>query len=460
MNRRRRVSAAAVTGILLITSLLAACSANSSSTGASGSAASGSQGAATAADDPENANLTYWSWMEGDAPGADAWMKERVAEYAGLHPGVKIDLVPQSSDTLIGAFTTAAQTNSGPDIATQWATLPVLTPAWAGAVAPLDDLTLADTRSTWIGTQENTDQGKLWAMPIYLIGIPMAYNKNLFAKAGIAQPPATFDELLTACGKLKAAGITPIGAGNKDGSFGAWFFSNFGMQNLDNPSDLKNAIVGTSDIADPKYMGYLTALEKMMSGGCFNNDIASITGQEGFAKFNSGEAAMMWAPDGQVVQAAKALGADRIGVVKTPTWGTGKLANAYNTTQSSSVFITSWSEHPRAAAQFLTWLHNPANLKSWYAATEVFPADTTFDASMLTSDLTKALWALDSSPGSVWLENYLPPSLDTDGARAAGQVVTSGGTAAKAADMFVKATEKWRTQNPAEVESYTAWAVR
>ena len=33
----------------------------------------------TAADDPNNANLTYWYWAENDAPGANNWLKKEVA---------------------------------------------------------------------------------------------------------------------------------------------------------------------------------------------------------------------------------------------------------------------------------------------------------------------------------------------------------------------------------------------
>ena len=78
-------------------------------------------------------NLTYWYWAESDAPGANKWMKAMIAQYQKLHPKVHIKLVLQATDTLIGAFKTASQTKKGPDIATQWATLPVLTPAWTGA---------------------------------------------------------------------------------------------------------------------------------------------------------------------------------------------------------------------------------------------------------------------------------------------------------------------------------------
>ncbi|MEI8058007.1 MAG: extracellular solute-binding protein [Actinomycetes bacterium] len=451
--RSRKAIYGLAAGVAAVSLALSGCTASSDTP-----VASTSPSAATQGDDPENAALTYWYWGESDAPGANDWMKARIADYQTAHPGVTINFVEQSTDTLIGAFSTTAQTKSGPDIATQWATIPVLSQAWAGAIAPISDYVPASETDNWIGTQENTDKGKIWGVPLYVIGIPLAYNKDLFTKAGIANGPTTFDELISDCGALKAAGISPVGMGNKDGYFGAWFFSNFGKQQLDDVSELKSAIVGTNNIADPKYTGFYQAMYDMKQKGCLNDDIGSVTLDQGMAKFEQGKAAMAWGTDGLVTKWSKALGADKIGVVKTPVWGTGKLASVYNTTQSSTAFITSWSQHPKAAAQFLTFLHSPENQASWYAATGIFPADTRFDQTAIQTDLAKQLWAFDSSPGAVWLENYLPPSVDGDGDLAAGQVITSGGSVADAVSTFQKAVEKWRATNTDEVKNYTAWA--
>ena len=101
-----------------------------------------------------------------------------------------------------------------------------------------------------------------------------------------------------------------------------------------------------------------------------------------------------------------------MGVGRYPSWGNGKLATSYDTTQSSIAFITSWSKHPRAAAQFLTFLHTPQALKAWYKATGVFPADKRFPASHVTDPIAKQLLELDQSPVSVWPENFLPPQVD------------------------------------------------
>ena len=123
-KRRRHVlrgsTLAAITAIAF--ALVSACS--SSSTPSGGSAATSSN--------PYKASLTYWFWGESDIPGIDKWMASMVSQYQKLHPGVKINVVPQSTNTLIGAFNTAAQSKAGPNMATQWATLPTLTPYWNG----------------------------------------------------------------------------------------------------------------------------------------------------------------------------------------------------------------------------------------------------------------------------------------------------------------------------------------
>ena len=65
------------------------------------------------------------------------------------------------------------------------------------------EMTLADksqvvyTLKDW----DHTYDGKVWAMPMYLLGIGLAYNKDLFAQAGVTPPTGdrwTWDEFLAA----------------------------------------------------------------------------------------------------------------------------------------------------------------------------------------------------------------------------------------------------------------------
>jgi ABC-type glycerol-3-phosphate transport system substrate-binding protein len=414
-----------------------------------------------AADDPNNASLTYWYWAESDAPGANNWLKKEVAIYEKGHPKVKVSIVLQSTDTLTSAFTTAAQTKSGPDIATQWATLPTLTPAWAGALVPISDFVPKSEWQNWISTSENMWQGKLWAMPQYLIGIPFVWNKQLFRKAGLNPNvgPKTWADFLADAKKLKAAGITPFGMGNKDGYGGAWFFSLIGKQNLASINELKDAMIGKQDFANPKFSGFYQTLADLKKNGYLNSDVASISFGQGFELFGQKKVAMSWGTDGNVAQWEKQVGAKNMGVGPIPLWGKGKLATSYDVTQSSDAFITKWSKHPRAAAQFLTFLHSPQALRAWYAATGVFPADKRFPSALVKDPIAKQLLKLDQSPVSVWPENFVPPQVDQNADLAGGELITSGSaTPAAVVKLWKTQLQQWKSQHPDEFRSYSSWA--
>src|SRR5262249_22466294 len=135
--------------------------------GSAAFAASASSGTARTGDDTNSAKLTYWYWAESDAPGANNWLKKEVALYQKAHPKVKVSIVIQSTDTLTSAFTTAAQTHSGPDIATQWATLPTLTPAWIGATVPISDYVPKTESQNSLSPSANICQGHLPPLPHY-----------------------------------------------------------------------------------------------------------------------------------------------------------------------------------------------------------------------------------------------------------------------------------------------------
>jgi raffinose/stachyose/melibiose transport system substrate-binding protein len=77
---------------------------------------------------------------------------------------------------------------------------------WAEHVLPIGKVPMTDT------------DGKLYGMPVNLEGYGFIYNKDLFEKAGITEPPGTISELKDAAAKLKAAGITPFSAG-----YGEWW---------------------------------------------------------------------------------------------------------------------------------------------------------------------------------------------------------------------------------------------
>jgi raffinose/stachyose/melibiose transport system substrate-binding protein len=445
-------------GLMAIATLIfSACSgAATSPSGAATGESPASPAATGAAGEP--VTLSFWYWAESDAPGADAWMTESVKAYQTAHPNITINVVPQSTDTLQSAFQTAAASNSGPDIASQWATGPVLGFVWSDAVAPISDLVPADEMAHWLNTNENTYAGKVWAMPMYLLGIGLGYNKDLFTQAGVTPPSGdrwTWDEFLAASAKLKAAGITPFVGGDKNGYLGAWWFANVGGQQLDSTNDLVKAVIGDVPFTDAKYTGWYTELEKYVKAGNVNNDVMSLDLDQGVRLLSQGKGAMAFGTDGMIAQWIKDLGADKVGVMRPPKWGTGQLADAGNATQSISFFVTKWSQHQQEAADFLQYLHTADRLTAWYKATGVVAADDRFDSSLVTTPQLQTMAKFETTGTQVWLENWIPTQLDGDGDIPAGQMIFSGsGSAADAAQLWERVAQTWRNAHPDELANW------
>jgi len=74
---------------------------------------------------------------------------------------------------------------------------------------------------------QNRIDGKFYGLPFTTNNLCLYYNKDMFAQAGIENPPQTWNEILDACAKLKAIGVNGFGvAGGQttDTSFQMWPF--------------------------------------------------------------------------------------------------------------------------------------------------------------------------------------------------------------------------------------------
>lgn len=65
--------------------------------------------------------------------------------------------------------------------------------------------------------------GKIYAAPFNVLYNTVIYNKRVFAKAGITREPASWEEFLNDCAKIKALGITPIVLKNDTWASFIWF---------------------------------------------------------------------------------------------------------------------------------------------------------------------------------------------------------------------------------------------
>jgi len=61
--------------------------------------------------------------------------------------------------------------------------------------------------------------GSMFQINLETVQVAWFYNKSMFEKAGITEPPATWDELIEVSKKLKAAGFIPLGIGGTSDDF-------------------------------------------------------------------------------------------------------------------------------------------------------------------------------------------------------------------------------------------------
>ncbi len=168
--------------------------------------------AASAAAEP--VTIDWWH-ITTDEPGKPDF--QAIADaYMAAHPNVKINITVLENE----AFKTklaATPPDAYPDLFQSWGGGTMAAQADAGL---LQDITsaVADWKDTINPGAMSIYQykGAQYGIPWDMGMIGFWYNKDLFAKAGITAPPATWDEFLAAIPKLKAAGVAPLAIAGKD----------------------------------------------------------------------------------------------------------------------------------------------------------------------------------------------------------------------------------------------------
>lgn len=188
-------------------------------------------------------------------------------EYEKLHPGVKVELIQESDDSVKGKTKALVASNSLPDIYFTW------TGSWGenfvrgNRAVDLTKIIGPDTpwgkQLAHAAVRAFQYNGKLYGIPLYLDAKFMGYNKALFDKAGVAEPKS-FDELISACAALRKSGVTPISFGNKEGWPAVHFAGQLLAYNVPQATLEKDFNPKTAEYSDAGYVESLTQLKKLI----------------------------------------------------------------------------------------------------------------------------------------------------------------------------------------------------
>lgn len=141
--------------------------------------------------------LTHWS------PPQVKMLQDAAAAFSRQDPNVTVEIRAVPFGNLLSTLRTQGPSPNGPTIAgiyDLW--LPEL--VRDGLAAPAPQGVSQDVGANWPANlaADVTKEGKVYGYPNEVDLYALNYNKRLFAEAGVAAPPKTWDELLDAARKL------------------------------------------------------------------------------------------------------------------------------------------------------------------------------------------------------------------------------------------------------------------
>ncbi|MFJ5274800.1 ABC transporter substrate-binding protein [Streptomyces sp. NPDC088358] len=347
--RRIRAAAAGAVTISLLTAATA-CGGGSSNGGSN--------------DSPKT--LTYWASNQGASIEIDKKVLQPELDKFEKQSGikVKVEVVPWSD--LLNRILTATTSGQGPDVLNIGNTWSASLQA-TGALLPWDAKNFAK-----IGGKDRFVDSALGstgaegkdpaAVPLYSMAYALYYNKKSFADAGIAKPPATWDELVADGKKLSKGGKWGLGAEGSNVSENIHHVFVFAKQHgadfftADGKADFTNDGVVA---AVQQYVG-LMAKDKIIAPG--NAEYAQNQSVSDFAK---GKNAMLLWQSASANLKSQGMSDDAYGIAPVPvqsgTPGTGTNTNSMVAGINLAVFKN--SKNLDGAAKFVKFMTSDAEQK-------------------------------------------------------------------------------------------------
>lgn len=307
--RKLAAAAALATG----TVLLAACSSGGSSSGGSGNA----NGPIT---------LTLSGWSLSTTPE----FQTLANGFHKLHPNITVQVQQYDAPNYDTLMTADLAAGKAPDIITMKNVANVATYAAGGALMDVSDVKLPAGIS---GASSYVVNGKSYAVPYRQDSWVLFYNKDLFAKAGVADPDGswTWTDYMNAAAKLEA-GLKAAGSKATAAYSHTWQSDVQGLANAQtaDAANGANILSGNYSYMTPYYQD---ALELQSEGAqpTFATATADTLSYE--AEFGKQDAAMMIMGTWEI---ASQLASEKAGTEDTFNWGIAPAPQLASATAGTS----------------------------------------------------------------------------------------------------------------------------
>jgi len=315
---------------------------------------------------------------------------QALADQYSKQSGVKVDLQVVDWNSIDQQVSTMIQNSQPPDVLNLNA---FASYAKDGLLYSGDEVLSPKTREDFLPpfARGGEYQGKLYGFPILASARAFFYNTDLFARAGIAAPPRTWDELVQAAAKVQALGqgvigyALPLGPEEAQAEWSIWMWNNGG--------DWKSGDRWTIDSAEN--VAALAFLADLANGRKLTQVNPGKTNRTdgAFQLFKDGKVGMVMGFSPLAAQ-LDAEGKVRYGVAQMPT----NVGKPVTLGVEDYLMAFKKKDNREAVKGFLDLYYQPENITRWIAAEGFLPVTASGLAKM--GDNPKLKPYLDALPNA------------------------------------------------------------
>ncbi len=259
---------------------------------------------------------TTVKWLHLEVNPAQIKIWEEVArDFEAKNPGTKVEMQFLENESYKAKLPTLLQSNDRPHIIYSWAGGVLKAQIEAGV---LQDITaqIADIKDTIApaALAAFTRDGKTYGLPFAQSQVGFIYNKELMAKGGVdGTTIKTWDDLLGAVKKLKAAGVTPLTVGGGD-KWPLHFYWTYLAVRQGGKAALEAALAGKDGgFESETYQKAGEYMKQLVDLQPFQNGFLGFKNPQSTGFFGDGKAAMSLVIS-TVYHQQKALAANKVGI--------------------------------------------------------------------------------------------------------------------------------------------------
>lgn len=254
--------------------------------------------------------------------------------------------------------------------------------------------------------------GAVMAFPVSRNAIVMAYNRDVFADAGV-EAPTTWSELMAVSETLAASGVTPISAPFQGGIYlQFWVYAMAAtLVYADNPQiDQQMAAGETSFSESPDWRAAFERIGELNDAGYLSDGMLGIPPDQGLQAVATGESAMVLLVSAGLPQlyGYSDAGEEGFGVFAVPA--DDSASTTHIPLAPDFLAVNAQAANPEGAAAFLEHLAQPDNVQAYANTMGVLPGlglDVTLE-----SEALEPIQPLLDEGRTTGYANYLWPNGD------------------------------------------------